>query len=97
MTVIGIGATVVLAIIGGSCSTNARIDDLRADMNAAGFPDVNARFAEVNDRFGDTNDRFGDLNAEVQAEHAQIRTDIRRIDDRLRVVERAVDSEQPAR
>ena len=34
LTVIGIGATVVLAIIGGCCSTNARIDDLRADMNA---------------------------------------------------------------
>ena len=87
LTVIGIGATVVLAIIGGSCSTNARIDDLRSDMNA--------RFADVNARIGDTNARIGDLNAEVRAEHAEIRTDIRRIDDRLRVVERAVESDQP--
>ncbi len=89
LTVIGIGATVVLAIIGGSCSTNARIDDLRADMNA--------RFADVNARIGDTNARIGDLSAEVRAEHAEIRTDIRRIDDRLRVVERAVESDQPTR
>ncbi len=81
LTVIGIGATVVLTIIGGSCSTNARIDDLRADMNA---------------RFGDVNARIGDLNAEVRAEHAEIRTEIRRIDDRLRVVERAVEPDQPA-
>ena len=80
LTVIGIGATVVLAIIGGACSTNARIDDLRADMNA---------------RFGDVNARIGDLNADIQAEHAEIRTEIRRIDDRLRVVERAVESDQP--
>ena len=87
LTVIGIGATVVLAIIGGSCSTNARIDDLRADMNA--------RFADVNARIGDTNARIGELNAEVRAEHAEIRTEIRRIDDRLRVVELAVASDQP--
>ena len=87
LTVIGIGATVVLAIIGGSCSTNARIDDLRADMNA--------RFADVNARIGDTNARIGELNAEVRVEHAEIRTEIRRIDDRLRVVELAVASDQP--
>ena len=37
----------------------------------------------------------GDLNAEVRAEHAEIRTEIRRIDDRLRVVELAVASDQP--
>ena len=95
LSVIGIGATVVLAIIGGSCSTNARIDDFRADMNAR-FAEVNARFAEVNARFGNTKARIADLNAEVRAEHAEIRIEIRRIDDRLRVVERAVDSDQPA-
>ena len=87
LTVIGIGATVVLAIIGGSCSTNARIDDLRADMDA--------RFADVNARIGDTNARIGDLRTEVRAEHAETRTDIRRIDDRLHLVERAVESDQP--
>lgn len=89
LTVIGIGAAVVVAIVGGSCSTNARIDDLRADMNA--------RFADVNARIGDTNARIGDLSTEVRAEHAEIRTDIRRIDDRLRVVARAVESDQPTR
>ena len=41
------------------------------------------------------NARIGDLSTEVRAEHAEIRTDIRRIDDRLRVVERAVDSDHP--
>ena len=88
LTVIGIGATVVLAIIGGSCSTNVRIDDLRADMNA--------RFGDMSARIGDVNARIGDLNAEVRAEHAEIRTEIRRVDDRLHVVERAVEPVQPA-
>ena len=87
LTVIGIGAAVVVAIIGGSCSTNARIDDPRTDMNA--------RFADVNARIGVTSARIGDLSTEVRAEHAEIHTDIRRIDDRLRVVERAVESDQP--
>ena len=80
LSVIGISATVVLAIIGGAlfdslaarcgvnsasscwpssagpCSTNARIDDLRADMNT---------------RFADVNARIGDFNAEGRDEHAE--------------------------
>ena len=100
LTVIGIGATVVLAIIGGSCSTNARIDDLRTDMNAR-FADVNARIddlrADMNARLTDVNARVGDLNAEVRAEHAEIRTESRRIDDRLRAVESVMESDQPTR
>ena len=68
LTFIGIGASIVLAIIGDSCSTNARFADLRAEMNA--------RFAAVNARIDD------------------LRTEIRRIDDRLRVVERGGESDQ---
>jgi DNA helicase IV len=49
LTVISIGVGIVLAITAGACSTNARIADLRADMNAR-FADVNARFAEASEQ-----------------------------------------------
>ena len=42
LTVITIGVGIVLAITAGACSTNARIADLRAN--------VNARFAEANEQ-----------------------------------------------
>lgn len=109
LTLAGIGSAVVLAIVGGSCSTNARVDDLRADMNArfgdlnARFGDVNARFDEVNARFDEVNARIDEVNARIDVtnadrrnEHAEIRTGIRRIDDRLRAVERVVKPDQPA-
>ena len=96
LTLAGIGSAVVLAIAGGSCSTNARVDDLRADMNArfgdlnARFGDVNVRIDEVNTRIDEVNTRIDVTNADRRNEHAEIRTEIRRIDDRLRAVERAV-------
>ena len=46
LTVISLGIGIILAVAGGTCSTNARINDLRTDMNAR-FADVNARFAEA--------------------------------------------------
>lgn len=95
LTLAGIGSTVVLAIAGGSCSTNARVDDLRADMNAR-FGDLNARFGDVNARIDEVNARIDVTNADRRNEHAGIRTEIRCIDDRLRAVERAVMPDQPA-
>ncbi len=55
-------------IIGTSCSTNARIDD----MNAR-FGDVNARFDDVNARFDNVNARIDDLRRELLAEIRELR------------------------
>ena len=76
LTVISLGIGIILAVTGGSFSTNARIDDLRADMNtrfADLRTDINTRFAEA---AADMNARFAEAAAERRDEH-------RRIDERL--------------
>ena len=78
---LGVGAIVVTLGV-GTCSTNARIDD------------VNRRFDDVNRRFDDVDRRFDDLSASVNRRFDQVRADIRelgadhvRFDERLRAVE----------
>ncbi len=50
---IGVGAIVVTLGV-GTCSTNAR------------FNDVNARFNDVNSRFDDVNARIDDVQADIR-------------------------------
>ena len=78
---LGVGAIVVTLGV-GTCSTNARIDD------------VNRRFDDVDRRFDDVDRRFDDLSASVNRRFDQVRADIRelgadhvRFDERLRAVE----------
>lgn len=76
-TLLGFGA-IVATIAVGTCSTNARFDDL------------NARFDDLNGRFDDVNTRFDDVNARIDRIEVRIdRVDARlvAIDDRLRAVE----------
>ena len=58
LTVIGIGSAIVMAVVGGTCSTNAR------------FSDVNARIDDVQDdvnrRFDNVNRRFDDMQADIR-------------------------------
>jgi len=86
--VLGVGAIVVTLGV-GTCSTNARIDDVNRrldDLNA----DVNRRFdamgADVNRRFDDVNRRFDALRADIRG----LRADQVRFDERLRAVEIAL-------
>ena len=93
-----LGVSAIVVTLGvGTCSTNARIDDLSASVNRR-FDDVNRRFddlsASVNRRFDDVNRRFDDLSASVNRRFDQVRADIRalradhvRFDERLRAVE----------
>ena len=73
---LGSGAIVVTLGV-GTCSTNARIDDLNDNMNNR-FDDMNRRFDDLNDnmnnRFEDVNRRFEDMNRRVDDVN-------RRIDD----------------
>ena len=77
---LGIGAIVVTLGV-GTCSTNARIDDLNDNINNR-FDDlndnINNRFEDVNRRFedmnGNMNNRFEDMNRRVDDVN-------RRIDD----------------
>ena len=52
--------------------------------------------AQLGTEIAAVNTRIDDLIARTTAEHAEIRTAIRRLDDRLRAVELAVKQEQPA-
>ena len=57
---------------------------------------MSAQLASVSAQVTAVNDRIDDLIARMASEHAEIRTEIRRIDDRLRSVELAVKPKQPA-
>lgn len=57
---VGVGMIVVTLGV-GTCSTNARFNDVSARFN-----DVNARFDDVNTRFDDVNARLDDLQTDVR-------------------------------
>ena len=79
-----IGTLVLLAGLMSAqfVGVNARIDDLRADMNAR-FDGVNARFDDVNARFDDVNARIDGVDARMD----RIETRLDGFDERLRNVE----------
>ena len=75
-----LGVSAIVVTLGaGTCSTNARIDDLSDS--------VNRRFDDVNRRFDDVNRRFDDLSDGVNRRFDQVRADHLRFDERLRAVE----------
>ena len=61
---LGIGAIVVTLGV-GTCSTNARIDDLNDNINNR-FDDLNRRFEDMNRRVDDVNRRIDDVQADVR-------------------------------
>ncbi|MYH27972.1 MAG: hypothetical protein F4137_03750 [Acidobacteria bacterium] len=79
LTVMATGAAVAVSIVGGSCSTNARIDDIQAAIRELRL-DMRAEHDRIR----------ADMRAEhgtMRAEHDAIRMEIRRVDERVRVIE----------
>ena len=72
LTVMATGAAVAVSIVGGSCSTNARIGDIQAAMRELRL-DMRAEHDAI--------------RADMRAEHDAIRVEIRRLGDRMRVIE----------
>ena len=64
---------------------SSRMGDLNGRMG-----DLNGRMDDLNGRMDDLNGRMDDLRRDVTNQIAELRTDLRRIDDRLRAVEIAV-------
>lgn len=58
---------------------------------------MSAQFAGVPAQFAAVNTRIDDLIARTTAEHADIRTEIRRLDDRLHTLRHAVKPAPPAK
>ncbi len=79
LTVISLGVGIILAVAGGTCSTNARIDDLRTDMNTR-FTNLRA---DINARFADVNARFAEAAAQRREEHGRIDQRLDRLEDIL--------------
>ncbi len=71
MFLIGVGA-IVATVIGGSCSTNTRIADMRADMS-----DLRADMrADMRDLRAHVDNQIGSLRAEVRAEVGSLRAEV---------------------
>ena len=72
MTIIGIGAAVVIASNSSSCSTNTRINEARADMNAR-FGDLDAERqagpAEIGGTIRRIDDRLWAVTHAVRIDH----------------------------
>ena len=72
LTVIATGAAIVMAVVGGSCSTNARIGDLHARIDEV-RSDLGARIDEVRSDLGARIDEVrSDLGARIDATNARI-------------------------
>ena len=78
---IGVGA--IVATLGvGTCSTNARFNDVDArfnDMNGR-IDDVNGRIDDVNGRIDDMHDRIDDIRTDIRELRALIIDAIKRAD-----------------
>lgn len=72
MLLVGIGA-IVAAVVGGSCSTNARIGDLRDNVETS-RAELRADIHNLRAEFGA---EFRGLRAEFGAEFRDVRTEIR--------------------
>ncbi len=57
---------------------------------------MSAQLGSVSAQVAAVNTRIDDVIARTTAEHAEIRTEIRRLDDRLRAVELAIEPAPPA-
>ena len=97
LTVMATGAAVAVSIVGGSCSTNARIDDiqaaireLRLDMRAEHDrirADMRAEHGRIRADMRAEHDTMRAEHDTMRAEHDAIRMEIRRVDERVRVIE----------
>ncbi len=83
LTVIATGAAIVVAIVGSTCSTNARIGDLNARID-----DVHASLnARIDDVHASLNARIDEVHASLSARidqvHASLSARIDRLEARL--------------
>ena len=90
LTVMATGAAVAVSIVGGSCSTNARIGDIQAAMRELRL-DMRAEHdtlrADMRAEHNTMRAEHDAIRADMRAEHDAIRVEIRRLGDRMRVIE----------
>lgn len=85
LTVIATGAAIVMAVVGGSCSTNARIGDLGARID-----ETNARIDEVRTDLGARIDRLETRLDGVDGRLRNVEVAFGKVDQRLLTLERVL-------
>ena len=86
LTVMATGAAVAVSIVGGSCSTNARIDDIQAAIRELHL-DMRAEHDRIRADMRAEHDTMRAEHDTMRAEHEAIRMEIRQVDERVRVIE----------
>ena len=86
LTVVATGAAVAVSIVGGSCSTNARIDDIQASIRELRL-DMRAEHDRIRADMRAEHDTMRAEHDTMRAEHDALRMEIRRVDERVRVME----------
>ena len=82
LTILLSAVALCATIIGSSCSTNARIDDLNARID-----DLNASWnARIDDLNASWNARFDDLRAEVAAQIAAVNARVDALHEEVRAL-----------
>ena len=89
LTVIATGAAIAMAVVGGSCSTNARIGDLSARIDEV-RTELGARIDEVRTELGARIDRLETRLDEVDGRLRNVEIAFGKVDQRLLTLERVL-------
>ena len=85
LTLITTGAAVVMAVAGGSCSTNARIDELRTELGAR-IDATNARIDRLETRIDRLETRLDGIDGRLR----RVEVAFGQVDRRLLTLERVL-------
>ena len=79
---VGVGA-IVAAVVGGSCSTNARIGDVRAEVGTlrAEFGGLRQEVGTLRAEFGGLRQEFGEEFPDLHAEIHEVRAAVESLED----------------
>ena len=81
-----LGVAIVATVVGGSCSTNARIGELHAEIR-----DVRTEIGDVRTEIGDVRTgvgaQVGGLRAEIRAEIRDVRAEVRNVRAQVEALE----------
>ncbi|MCY4120129.1 MAG: hypothetical protein OXG72_04335 [Acidobacteria bacterium] len=89
LTVIATGAAIAMAVVGGSCSTNARIGDLSAHIDEV-RTELGARIDEVRTELGARIDRLETRLDGIDGRLRRVEVAFGEVDQRLLTLERVL-------
>ena len=85
LTVLGIGAAIVTAVVSGTCSTNARIGDINARIDGL-RTDISVRIDDTNARIDRVETRLDGIDGRLRG----VELAFGKVDQRLSTLERVL-------